>query len=557
MVESRTTGDKTPAGPGEKWAGDTNVPRTLFLAALESHLRGLGPLPKAYASFLSSTREHVEADGVRLYGMSASAVIEERWSCGSEVQLDEDAVLAFARQERPHLPMNVLLSPVRVHDRLVAVLAAGRTSADFPLGSGRRLNRLAWVLAKELARREEERLTRVLDRIKEKVVSELRPRDLEYLILDGLFELVQYDHSASLLTYDPSQRVFRVEAEKIAWTKAKSSFVGHEIPVSDEVVDALERGGTAVVVATEGSALYPLVGYHRGHGTPAPSAFLCAPVFFKDELLGVVRMAAWKRPPFDGKDIDVVERFLPAAAASLKNVRVKLSLERQAMEAELRASLVTLARAVAHDVNNAIGAILPLAEQARDDLKEGHVDRDNLIRDLDAILEKAILCKRIFLNMLKAGSERAGSAPVDLNQLVRELEPMLEAQVGPRRIALELELDEGLPLVRFSRPHLERVVWNLVTNAIEAVAPGGRIAIRTRDDSEDGTSLSVSDDGPGIPPEILTRVQEPFFTTKPNGTGLGLAICRALAWQYGGSLTIDSVPGRGTTVSLRLSGVEP
>jgi signal transduction histidine kinase len=260
-----------------------------------------------------------------------------------------------------------------------------------------------------------------------------------------------------------------------------------------------------------------------------------------------------ERLPFDRRDREVVERFLPAAAVSLRNVHLKQSLEDQAMQAEMRASLVTLARAVAHDVNNAIGSILPLAGQAREDLQDGYVDPEGLIQDLDVIVEKAALCKRIFANMLKAGSERAGAGPVDVNQLVREALPMLEAQAAPRGIVVEVDLTEELPAVRFSKSHMERILWNLATNAIEAMKDaGGRVVITTRSINDSNALLSVADDGPGIPSEIRDKVQEPFFTTKRKGTGLGLSLCRAMAWQYGGNLEIESSPSMGTKVRVTL-----
>jgi two-component system NtrC family sensor kinase len=265
----------------------------------------------------------------------------------------------------------------------------------------------------------------------------------------------------------------------------------------------------------------------------------------------LLKIAGLERLPFDARDHEVVERFLPAAAVSLRNVRVKVSLENQAMQAEMRASLVTLARAVAHDVNNAIGSILPLADQVREDVRKGQIDAKSLEKDLDVIIEKASLCKRIFANMLKAGAERSGSGPVDVNQLIREMMPIMEAQGEPRGIELQAELVEHLPAIQFSKPHLERILWNLVTNAIEAMERQGRIVISTTG-NDSGVLLTVADNGPGIAPDILSKVQEPFFTTKANGTGLGLSICRALAWQYGGGFNIQSAPGRGTEITVKL-----
>ncbi|HSN88904.1 MAG TPA: ATP-binding protein, partial [Thermoanaerobaculia bacterium] len=170
--------------------------------------------------------------------------------------------------------------------------------------------------------------------------------------------------------------------------------------------------------------------------------------------------------------------------------------------------------------------------------------------------EKARLCRRIFSNMLRvARAGRAGDGPVDVNQVVRETVPFLQGQAERQGIELALELDPALPAVRSSRLDLQHVVLNLVTNSLEAMGEKGkRIVLATRDDGEGGAVLSVADDGPGIPPDLLDKVQEPFFSTKRNGTGLGLAIVRSLAWQSNGGFDIESTPGEGTrvTVGLRL-----
>ncbi len=528
------------------------APRSAFSWALENNMRRLGPIHKVRSHFLEAVRLFLEADSTWLYRrLRYNLRLNEMYFDGDGELCDRALLEPFARLERPTIPRNVLLAPLRVHDRLVGVVGAARRDRNFEMGTGRSLNRFTALLGKELSLRQDERLARVLDRIKEKVISELRPRDLVYQILDGLYELVHYDHSATLLTYQ--QTAFRVEAEKIVWTKTKSAFVGHEIPARPELLQLLHDKNLSTLLDKEHPDLYELLDYHRGRGIPRPTSILCAPLFVEGELLGLLKIAGMERLPFDRRDRDVVERFLPAAAVSLRNVHLKQSLENQAMQAEMRASLVTLARAVAHDVNNAIGSILPLADQAREDLQEGQVDPEGLVQDLDVIIEKAALCKRIFANMLKVGSERVGAGPVDVNQLVREALPMLEAQAAPRSINVEVDLAEELPTVHFSKSHFERILWNLVTNAIEAMNDsGGRVVISTRSIDGSKALLSVADDGPGIPREIRDKVQEPFFTTKSNGTGLGLSLCRAMAWQYGGNLEIESSPPKGTKILITL-----
>jgi signal transduction histidine kinase len=541
------------------------APPELFAQVLDSNLQGIGATRKLYGHFADAVLLRLGAECAWVMGEDA----EVRIVRGDEALCDFARGAAFLRDERLPATRTAVLAKVSVHGRQVAVVGVARRERELGQASRRTLDRLCGVLARELERREEARLTKVLDRIRGKIVSELRPRDLAYQILDSLHQLVDYDHSSALLTYDPAAAVFRIDAEKMVWTKGKSAFVGLEIP-ADGLVGALgdHPGIRRLTPPAAGGddSLWEALNYHRGRGMPTPSSLICAPLFFGGgggELLGLLKIATWKRRPFDAWDGAVVERFLPAAAVSIRNARLNMSLEQQAIQAELKATLVTLASAVAHDVNNAVGTILPLAQQIRAELREGPVDPATLDGDLELVVEKAQLCKRIFGNMLRvARGGRSGDGPVDVNQVVRETVPFFHGAAARRGIETVLDLAPELPPVRFSRHDLHHIVLNLVNNSLEAMAEvGSRVVIATRRVGDAEARLAVADDGPGIPPELLDKVQEPFFSTKHGGVGLGLAICRSLAWQNGGGLEVssvavstggDDVSGHGTRVEVEL-----
>jgi signal transduction histidine kinase len=537
-----------------------SLPRGAFAEALHYNLERFQVLPKVCDHFLSAVAAHLKADAAWLVRtLRENRPVREAYHHGAPRLQDPDLVGRFLRRERPEIPRSLLVAPVQVNGRIEAVVGIERHGADFARGQGWALNRLAAILARDLSRREEERLGRVLDSINRKVVSELRPRDLAYQILDGLHQLLHYDHSAAFLAYDRKRKLLRVEADKIAWTKAKSGFIGHEVPLTEEMERMLLRPDPLFTFdGNEGgsspgeTALFDVLYFHRGDSLPRPKSLLVAPLFYADELLGLLKVAASERLPFDLHDRATTERFLPVAAIALRNARERMTLEKQAVEAEIRAGLVTLARAVAHDLNNAIGSVLPLAEQVREDLLDGSVEPRTLAADMEVVIEKTLLCKRIFGNMMKLGAERGGQGPLDVHSVVREMKPIFDAQVSGRG-SIALELASELPVVTFSKPHLERILWNLVANAVESFpAEGGRIAIRSRLDPAHGVILSVADNGAGMEPEVLDRVMEPFFTTKENGNGLGLSICRALAWQSGGQLHLESAAGKGTEAILVL-----
>ncbi len=551
------------------------VPPELFTVALESNLRRYAADYKLSGHFVEAVRIRLAADCAWLIP-ELDTVDEEHWrpivrgaaglrsSRECEPGLfDLELAKDFLAKRRPKIPPTTILARVIRFGRQVGLLAAVRRDRPFEPADRRTLDRLAGVLATELGRREKKRLYKVLDRIKEKIVAELRPRDLAYQILDGLEQLVAYDHSSAFLTWDAGVGVLRVEAEKIAWAKAKSAAVGREIPVSPEVIEILQSG---LHLSNEGpggppahDAVRRLLDDGPSPGIPPIRSLLVAPLFFDDRFLGVLEVAAWKRRAFDAWDAEVVERFLPVAAVAIRNAEWNQTLENQAAQAEVKASLVTLARVVAHDVNNAVGAILPLAQQMQEDLRSGALDLAEAAEDLVVIVDRAQFCKRIFANMLRAGSTgRLGEGPVDLNRAVRETAAFFEAAAGRQGVLLDLALSPQAPVVLFSRQDLEHIVLNLVTNSLEALrACGTRITVATGVSESGLALLQVIDDGPGIPAELQDQVLEPFFSTKAGGHGLGLALCRSLTWQNCGGFDIASGVGTGTQVTVEMRLFKP
>ncbi len=264
----------------------------------------------------------------------------------------------------------------------------------------------------------------------------------------------------------------------------------------------------------------------------------------------------------------MVSGFLLATANALANARERVDHERRALEAAQDGHLLGVARVVAHDLNNAIGTILPLAEQALADLAANRLQPEMLQGDLEEILAKAQLSKTIFSRLLQqAGERHSQHLSADLNRTVRERLELLETALRRRGATLELCLAEGLPKARIYRQNLEHVILNLLTNALDAlpIQEGGRITVSTeivieRDGDGEGDGiprlrLTVNDNGSGIPEAIRERVFEPFFTTK-GSTGLGLPLCQRLLEESQGVIVLDSTPHQGTAVRVELPAVQ-
>jgi signal transduction histidine kinase len=222
------------------------------------------------------------------------------------------------------------------------------------------------------------------------------------------------------------------------------------------------------------------------------------------------------------------------------------------IQAERKHAMANLARGVAHDVNNALGAVLPLVQQMRAEMASGQVDVAALAEDLRQIEGSILTSRRIFGGMLSfaRGTVRAADG-ANLRQAIDNTRAILKEGLCRRGIEVVVEAEGQLPLIQGAQGDLEQLLLNLLTNARDAMPNGGRLSIAARRRDTD-LQLVVEDTGIGIPAEQLSKVLEPFFTTKPEGNGLGLSICRSIVWQMQGKLEISSTPDVGTRVTVLL-----
>jgi CheY-like chemotaxis protein/two-component sensor histidine kinase len=214
---------------------------------------------------------------------------------------------------------------------------------------------------------------------------------------------------------------------------------------------------------------------------------------------------------------------------------------------------------IAHDFNNLLGTIAGNA-----DLALMKVDGQSPAR---APIERASLASQRAAELVRQLLSYSAKAPVArtevaLNGMIRELTALLEVTIG-RRARMHLDLAEPLPLVVGDATQLRQVLLNLVHNAADAIAHvDGEVRIATRvlrgGDADDvRVQLSVRDTGIGIEPEHLERIFEVFYTTKVAGRGLGLSAVRTIADRHQGSITVESLPGHGSTFTLMLPAAEP
>jgi signal transduction histidine kinase len=223
-------------------------------------------------------------------------------------------------------------------------------------------------------------------------------------------------------------------------------------------------------------------------------------------------------------------------------------------------ALGKLTGGVAHDFNNLLTVVLSSLELLRDD-----PDAEDRLQLIDDAISAAKRGGELTHDLL-AFAKRATLAPrpVDLAEGAAQVVKLAERTL-PEHVALRTDFDPGTPAVRVDAAALENALLNLVLNARDALPDGGEIVISTRPvavgpgGASRGGRVSVRDTGTGIAGELQPFVFEPFFTTKPpgEGSGLGLSMVHGFVHQSGGELSLDSGPGRGTTVTLTFPEAGP
>ncbi|MBI4861264.1 MAG: response regulator [Candidatus Riflebacteria bacterium] len=226
----------------------------------------------------------------------------------------------------------------------------------------------------------------------------------------------------------------------------------------------------------------------------------------------------------------------------------KRKFEEQLIQSEKLAAIGELAGGVAHEINNPLGVILGFTQLL---LKQDWTD-PGVKKKLRHIETQTFRCKNIVTNLLKfARKSKTDEALVNVGQIMQETLDILHRQLEVENVTIIRDIGPEPALVRANENEMQQVFFNLVVNAKDAMERGGTLTVRVT--VEGGRArVSVADTGHGIPSEVLEKIWNPFFTTKPpgKGTGLGLSITRRLVEKVHGQIEVESTPTQGTRFNL-------
>ena len=248
---------------------------------------------------------------------------------------------------------------------------------------------------------------------------------------------------------------------------------------------------------------------------------------------------------------------LAGRAIILRDITQNRRATQETIESERFPALTHHAASVAHQIGNPLNSldihlqlmqrrIKKLPTKARQELGESIQIARHEVGRLDHIITQ-------FLRAIRP--QQLSTRMENINSVLEESVAFLDAELKDRDILVELELDKSLPPVEIDRDQIKQAFYNIIRNALQAMKSGGILRLRSGAD-ETHQYVSFADTGGGIPPENISRVFEPYFTTKSSGSGLGLLIVRRIVRAHGGEVIIESERNRGLTLTIRLPHAE-
>jgi signal transduction histidine kinase len=278
---------------------------------------------------------------------------------------------------------------------------------------------------------------------------------------------------------------------------------------------------------------------------------IAAPLRVEGRVRGVLTAETTATVAPTSDDLTLLALFASHAAIAFRSSH---DLERARSGA--LAALGRVAAQVAHEINNPLGGLKVYAMLVGKRL-DTHGDRHGV--DLAGKISQAVDRLAALVSDITAYGRPAELRlePTDPDEVVAECLALVQDRIQERQIKVVSELDGRLGLLMLDAREIHKALMNVLVNALEAMEPDGTLSVRTSHDPDGGVSIRVSDTGCGMDVPTLGRTYDLFFTTKTGGTGLGMAIVRSAVERHGGRMSIDTVPGEGTTIELWIPSRPP
>ncbi len=270
---------------------------------------------------------------------------------------------------------------------------------------------------------------------------------------------------------------------------------------------------------------------------------MCVPLRSRNRNLGLLYLdSSTASGLFNQADLELVTIIADLAASAIERAQYFAQL----VQSEKMSALGTLVAGLAHELRNPLNSILGLG-QAWQDGEHDEKDPENLVSE-------ARRCHRLVSDLLRLARDQAAVlGETNLNTVVDRAGSLVSGEFRNQKVELRLATQPDLPPIKANAEHLVQVLLNLLTNSLAALEDSHRGKVTVTTSAGEGViKITVSDNGPGIPPENLRRIFDPFFTTKEDGTGLGLSIIQRLVEDHGGFVRAGNLPEGGAIFTIEI-----
>jgi len=328
---------------------------------------------------------------------------------------------------------------------------------------------------------------------------------------------------------------------------------------------ALNRTSLGTVVTRGRSVVVPLAGKTEEHlfsrlSEPvASSSLLAVPVRYEDDTFGVLLCVAMGAYRFSDDDKHLVAALSSFGASSIQNARLYakvFTVEEGLRRSERLTALGLLSAEVAHEIRNPLTVMKLLS----DTLSQGMSADDPKMEDLGVMREKIAHMEGVVSRVLGMSKAQSGAfRTLDLRQAAENASLLLRLKLQQLGVKVEIECAEALPLVEGNPGQIQQIFLNLMMNGVQAMVGGGTLSLRLGVEpgqQGDVVSVRITDTGTGIPPKILPKIFESFFTSREDGTGLGLAIVKRILRDHRGDIVVESTAPGGTTFKFWVPAVK-
>ena len=324
-------------------------------------------------------------------------------------------------------------------------------------------------------------------------------------------------------------------------------------PVSSEKILTKEiRQNRVLVIDDIWNA--PRVEYPQEAWDEGLRMMLDVPLTYGSGVLGLIRVCLAEQRAFSDEELDFLVSIAGQCACAINKARMIENQQAQydhlAIQTERLSSLGRMAAGIAHEINNPLAGILLYSSNMRKKIPEDSPLGDSV----ELIIRETVRCRTIIQELLEFSRDKKPQKILtDINPIIKKAVNILENEFRLRHIDVELDLYPDIEQTHLDENLIQQVFINLLLNAVHAIGENGKISLRSyKDAAKNSIVVEVADTGCGIASEHLSKIFEPFFSTKPKGTGLGLAVSYGIIRNHQGDTKATSTPGKGTCFTLEI-----